>query len=261
MENNLYNKLKELKSKKVTPGVTHVLYEFRNELYNAEKYKQILIDTLRKETDWVSLVGSQDDHNSDVRAILSSEEGSAENIILMLQKQINQLINTTQEIVRLDGLWEYCETDVIEQIINLQQDKLNHLEVTLNDYNVIILNNSPIRSLKFKDLSFEKLSDTEWAEENPTTAKYKLAVLYKLGVIDFLKNNSTLKNNNSELGRVISLFAGGSPNAYITTLSAENARGIRPDYRPRNMIKDNDFEKAKSDLERCGFQQSVNNYP
>ena len=89
-------------------------------------------------------------------------------------------------------------------------------------------------------------------EAEKRSYKLKLAILYRLGVIDHLQKLDSLRNNDTAMSRVLASFMGGKRNTYQSYLSAAK-NNPRSSSSQNNPLSDKLTEEVESILTRAGI--------
>tara|TARA_B110000503_G_scaffold9847_2_gene13290 strand:+ start:421 stop:1224 length:804 start_codon:yes stop_codon:yes gene_type:complete len=186
-----------------------------------------LIAELNKKTNWREDIGTFNSFLLEIESMeeklsLTKKEISKESI---LSTFIEKLIHSSKEIVNKDGAWRYCnKTDYIEVIIE-QNDKLNYLIESLQNELVIFIGPTNIidlvnQSYKLSDVKAKSNIEIGLPEKQKNAAKLNLAILYKLGLYNHLKEIDSIKENDSVFSRILNSFLGGGKSTYQPYLSA-----------------------------------------
>ena len=113
------------------------------------------------------------------------------------------------------------------------------LELVVDAYEIIDMKNSEI-------------SSTNLSEKQKNTAKLNLAILYKLGIYNHLKEIDSVKENDSVFSRVLNSFLGGGKSTYQPYLSAAKSNP-KSNSSQNNPFSDKLLEKAEEVLLEAGI--------
>jgi hypothetical protein len=94
------------------------------------------------------------------------------------------------------------------------------------------------------------------SENEKISNKLKLTLLYKLGIIDHLRNYESIKNNDRALSRLLNiLLEAGKPDTFQTYLSAERS-GDLSGAKQNNPLSKKLIEKAEDILSKIDLTNS-----
>jgi hypothetical protein len=184
------------------------------------------IQRLNKETDWIEIVGSYDsflDHIMKLENDFSHIDGFQKKEVLNIA--LKQLDKSCTKVIDKNGVWKYCSDENYKAVIDIQNDKLNYLKDSFTIIGIYIEGldnvdefiNGSYNLIEFGGTELSQIVETE---EEKRTNKLKIALLYRLGVIDHLQKFDSLKNNDSALSRVLASFLGGDKKTYQPYISA-----------------------------------------
>jgi len=184
------------------------------------------IQRLNKETDWIEIVGSYDsflDHIMKLENDFSHIDGFQKKEVLNIA--LKQLDKSCTKLIDKNGVWKYCNNENYKAVIDIQNDKLNYLKDSFTIIGIYIEGldnvdefiNGSYNLIEFGGTELSQIVETE---EEKRTNKLKIALLYRLGVIDHLQKFDSLKNNDSALSRVLASFLGGDKKTYQPYISA-----------------------------------------
>lgn len=178
------------------------------------------------ETNWTQLVGTQDSFIEDVMKLENDFPGfTSFQKKELLKISLNKLKATCIDIISKNDIWEYCNDENYQDIIAIQNDKLNYLKDSFKIIgiyiegldNVVEFINPSYRLTVLSDYDASQIHETD---EEKKTNKLKIAILYRLGIIDHLQKFGSLKHNDSALSRVLASFLGGRKDTFQPYISA-----------------------------------------
>ena len=94
-------------------------------------------------------------------------------------------------------------------------------------------------------------SSVHLSEKQKNTAKLNLAILYKLGLYNHLKEIDSIKENDSVFSRVLNSFLGGGKSTYQPYLSAAKSNP-KSNSSQNYPFSDKLLEKAEEILDKTG---------
>jgi hypothetical protein len=223
------------------------------------KKLQKLLKELNNETDWVGILG---DFDKFLEELVSEEDSFIESLERLnkskfLEVSIDKIILQSNDLKNQSGIWEYCD-DLNHLIAVFEQNKkLKYLISCLKECGFYFKGNDDIlelESYELVDLRGEQ-NFVVVSEKQKQTAKLSLAILYKLGIYDHLKNINSLKFNDSAYSRVLDSFLGGGKSIYQPYLSAakSNAKSIS---KQNNPFSKKLLEQAEDILDKAGVSYS-----
>ena len=233
---------------------------FEPEPATREKIKKNLskqIELLNQEVNWIEMVGSMERF---VDYIHKLEEDYSQNIGIdkakILKVALDQLKSKSKDVFDKVDLWEYCNKENIDLIVDLQNRKLEYLLESFREIGFYCQGVKDIHDLVTKDYKLIELgssnsSSNHLTEEEKRSNKLKLAILYRLGVMDHLKRIDSLKNNDSAMSRVLASFLGGKKDSYQPYLSAAK-NNPKSSSSQNNPLSGKLMEEAEIILERAG---------
>lgn len=187
---------------------------------------ELEIQRLNRETDWIEIVGSYDsflDHIMKLENDFSHIDGFQKKEVLNIA--LKQLDKSCTKVIYKNCVWKYCSDENYKAVIDVQNDKLNYLKDSFTIIGIYIEGldnvdefiNGSYNLIEFGGTELSQIVETE---EEKRTNKLKIALLYRLGVIDHLQKFDSLKNNDSALSRVLASFLGGDKKTYQPYISA-----------------------------------------
>jgi len=190
------------------------------------KELELEIQRLNQETDWIELAGSYDSFLNDITKLendFSHIDGFQKKEVLNIA--LKQLDKSCTKVIYKNGAWKYCSDENYKAVIDVQNDKLNYLKDSFTIIGIYIEGldnvdefiNGSYNLIEFGGTELSQIVETE---EEKRTNKLKIALLYRLGVIDHLQKFDSLKNNDSALSRVLASFLGGDKKTYKPYISA-----------------------------------------
>ena len=190
------------------------------------KELELEIQRLNQETDWIELAGSYDSFLNDITKLendFSHIDGFQKKEVLNIA--LKQLDKSCTKVIYKNGAWKYCSDENYKAVIDVQNDKLNYLKDSFTIIGIYIEGldnvdefiNGSYNLIEFGGTELSQIVETE---EEKRTNKLKIALLYRLGVIDHLQKFDSLKNNDSALSRVLASFLGGDKKTYQPYISA-----------------------------------------
>ena len=116
---------------------------------------------------------------------------------------------------------------------------------------------SKIKSLNEKYIDISKMEiDKYFSEKEKISNKLRLTLLYKLGVIDHLRNYESIKGNDRALSRLLNiLLEAGKPDTFQTYLSAERS-GDLSGAKQNNPLSKKLIEEAEDILSKTDLTNS-----
>ena len=261
-------KIKELEKDLVTwenfEGATELMSKKKKEL---EK----LISELNTNTDWIRLVGSFDDFQKQLAFRQENIESKVEAINMgeFFKSELTRLFDSCTPILSKSDLWEYCSEENLNLVVSCQNSKLEHLKECLLENGIDAHGPTSILDAKISDYKFFDVKSDSGAikpitESEKRSAKLKLTIMYKLGIIDHLRTFESLKNNDRALSRVLNTILDvGGPNTFQTYLSAEKSAETGSSAQQNNPLSKKLLDKAAEKLKSAGLTDSETkkNYP
>lgn len=261
-------KIKELEKDLVTwenfEGATELVSKKKKEL---EK----LISELNTNTDWIRLVDSFDDFQKQLAFRQENIESKVEavNMSEFFKSELTRLLDSCTPILSKSDLWEYCSDDNFNLVISCQNSKLEYLKECLLENGIDAHGPTSILDAKISDYKFFDVKSDSGAikpitESEKRSAKLKLTIMYKLGIIDHLRTFESLKNNDRALSRVLNTILDvGGPNTFQTYLSAEKSAETGSSAQQNNPLSKKLLDKAAEKLKSAGLTDSETkkNYP
>lgn len=261
-------KIKELEKDLVTwenfEGATELVSKKKKEL---EK----LISELNTNTDWIRLVDSFDDFQKQLAFRQENIESKVEAINMgeFFKSELTRLFDSCTPILSKSDLWEYCSEENLNLVVSCQNSKLEHLKECLLENGIDAHGPTSILDAKISDYKFFDVKSDSGAikpitESEKRSAKLKLTIMYKLGIIDHLRTFESLKNNDRALSRVLNTILDvGGPNTFQTYLSAEKSAETGSSAQQNNPLSKKLLDKAAEKLKSAGLTDSETkkNYP
>ena len=261
-------KIKELEKDLVTwenfEGATELMSKKKKEL---EK----LISELNTNTDWIRLVDSFDDFQKQLAFRQENIESKVEAINMgeFFKSELTRLFDSCTPILSKSDLWEYCLEENLNLVVSCQNSKLEHLKECLLENGIDAHGPTSILDAKISDYKFFDVKSDSGAikpitESEKRSAKLKLTIMYKLGIIDHLRTFESLKNNDRALSRVLNTILDvGGPNTFQTYLSAEKSAETGSSAQQNNPLSKKLLDKAAEKLKSAGLTDSEikKNYP
>ena len=215
------------------------------------------LELLNQEVNWVDKVGSKQSFLDSIMKI--EDEFSLQESIdkkKVLQIVMNKLKETSKAVLEKTDLWEYCSEENLEIVLDLQNEKLEDLTESFKMIGIYCEGVSNIQELVNNDYQLIELrnlntSVTHLTEAEKRSYKLKLAILYRLGIIDHLQKLDSLRSNDSAMSRVLASFLGGKTNSYQPYLSAAK-NNPRSSSSQNNPLSDKLTEEVESILTRAG---------
>jgi hypothetical protein len=197
-----------------------------NKRIDIEKELSQQLELLNQETDWVAEVGSTEDFIDSIATLENDfylQDGADKKMVLKIM--LDKLKRQSKDIFEKLGLWEYCNQENYELAIDLQSQKLDYLLESFRMIGIYCEGVDNIQDLVYKEYQLIELRNandaiTYLTEVEKRSYKLKLAILYRLGIIDHLQKFDSLKNNDSAMSRVLASFMGGNKDSYQPYLSA-----------------------------------------
>tara|TARA_X000000950_G_C13682558_1_gene564565 strand:+ start:41 stop:817 length:777 start_codon:yes stop_codon:yes gene_type:complete len=224
---------------------------------NVEKDLSEQIELLNKENQWIEELGGMKSFLDSIEKLevdYSAQNGSNKKKVLKIV--LDQLKHQSVDMIKKTGLWEYFNEENIKLAHNLQNKKLKYLLESFREIGVFCQDVEDIHDLvtkesKLIELGSSNSSSNYLTEEEKRSNKLKLAILFKLGVIDHLKKIDSLKDNDSIISRVLASFLGGKKDTYQPYLSAAK-NNPKSSSSQNNPLSDKLIEEAEIVLERAG---------
>ena len=261
-------KIKELEKDLVTwenfEGATELVSKKKKEL---EK----LISELNTNTDWIRLVDSFDDFQKQLAFRQENIESKVEAVNMgeFFKSELTRLFDSCTPILSKSDLWEYCSEENLNLVVSCQNSKLEHIKECLLENGIDAHGPTSILDAKISDYKFFDVKSDSGAikpitESEKRSAKLKLTIIYKLGIIDHLRTFESLKNNDRALSRVLNTILDvGGPNTFQTYLSAEKSAETGSSAQQNNPLSKKLLDKAAEKLKSAGLTDSETkkNYP
>lgn len=216
------------------------------------------LELLNQEVNWVDKVGSMQSFLDSIMRFeneYSLQEGIDKKKVLQIV--MDELKAKSRAVLEKTDLWEYCSEDNLEMVLDLQNEKLEYLIESFKMIGIYCEGVSNIQELVNNDYQLIELrkvntSVTHLTEAEKRSYKLKLAILYRLGVIDHLQKMDCLRNNDSTMSRVLASFMGGKRNTYQPYLSAAK-NNPRSSSSQNNPLSDSLTEEVESILTSAGI--------
>jgi hypothetical protein len=247
-------KIKELEKDLVNwenfEGATELVSKKKKEL---EK----LISELNANTDWIRLVDSFDDFQKLLAFRQENIESKVEavNMSEFFKSELTRLFDSCTPILSKKDLWEYCLEENLNLVVSCQNSKLEYLKECLLENGIdahgpTSILDAKISNYKFFDVKSDIGAIKPITESEKRSAKLKLTIMYKLGIIDHLRTFDSLKNNDRALSRLLHvLLEEGKPDTLQPYLSAERS-GKKSLVPQNNPLSSKLKEEAVQILER-----------
>lgn len=224
---------------------------------NIQKNLSEQIELLNKENLWIEELGSMKSFLDSIEKLeedYSAQNGSNKKKVLKIV--LNQLKHQSVDMIEKTGLWEFFNEENNELAHDLQNRKLEYLLESFREIGFYCQGVKDIHDLVTKDYKLIELgssnsSSNHLTEEEKRSNKLKLAILYRLGVMDHLKRIDSLKNNDSAMSRVLASFLGGKKDSYQPYLSAAK-NNPKSSSSQNNPLSGKLMEEAEIILERAG---------
>lgn len=184
------------------------------------------IKTLNEETDWIQLVGTKGSFEENVKKLENDFPGfTSFQKKEILKISLDKLKATCDNIIAKNDIWKYCSDKNLQSIIKIQNYKLSYLKDSFKIIGIYVegldniyeFNNQSYRLIELTDYDASQIHETD---EEKRTSKLKIAILYRLGIIDHLQKFDSLKDNDSALSRVLASFLGGRKDTFQPYISA-----------------------------------------
>ncbi len=216
------------------------------------------LELLNQEVNWVDKVGSIESFLDSIMRFeddFSYQEGIDKKKVLQIV--MDELKDTSKAVLEKTDLWEYCSEDNLEIVLDLQNEKLEYLIESFKMIGIYCEGVSNIQELVNNDYQLIELrslntSVTHLTEAEKRSYKLKLAILYRLGVVEHLQKFESLRNNDSTMSRVLASFMGGKRNTYQPYLSAAK-NNPRSSSSQNNPLSDKLTEEVENILTRAGI--------
>ena len=225
---------------------------------NIEKNLSEQIELLNKEDQWIEELGNMNSFLDSIEKLeddYSALNGTNKKKVLKIV--LDQLKHQSVDMIEKTGLWEYFNEENYKLAHDLQNEKLEYLIDSFRDIGVFCQGVEDIHDLVTKEYELVKLGSSNSSlnhltEEEKRSNKLKLAILFKLGVIDHLKKIDSLKNNDTAMSRVLASFIGVKGDSFQSYLSASK-NNPKSSSSQNNPLSDKLIEEAEIILERAGI--------
>jgi len=232
-------------------GATELVSKKKEELEN-------LISELNTNTDWIKLVDSFDDFQKKLAFRQENIESNIEAVNMgeFFKSELTRLFVSCKTILSKNDLWEYCSEENLNLVASCQNSKLEYLKECLLENGIdthgpTSIIDAKISDYKFFDVKSDSGTIKPITESEKRSAKLRLTIMYKLGIIDHLRTFDSLKNNDRALSRVLNAILDvGGPNTFQTYLSAEKSAEIGSSATQNNPLSSKLKEEAVQILER-----------
>lgn len=258
---NEIEKIKELEKDLATwenfEGATELVSKKKKELEN-------LILELNSNTDWIKLVYSFDDFQKKLAFRQENIESKVEavNMSEFFKSELTRLFDSCKPILSKIDSWEYCSEENLNLVVSCQNSKLEYLKECLLENGIDAHGTTSVLDAKISDYKFfDVKSDTgatkPITESEKRSAKLKLTIMYKLGIIDHLRTFDSLKSNDRALSRVVdAILDVGGPNTFQTYLSAEKSAETGSSAPQNNPLSKKLLNDAAEKLKSAGLTDS-----
>ena len=233
-------------------------FEGGNSIIDRTKEKiSLWIELINQETNWIEIVGSMESFMDSIEKLEEDySQNNESDKTKVLKVALDQLKTKSEEIFQKVGLWEYCNKENIDLIVGLQNEKLEYLIDSFREIGVFCQGVEDVYDLVSKDYELVNLGGSNsrskhLSEEEKRSNKLKLAILFKLGIMDHLKKIDSLKNNDSAMSRVLASFLGGKKDSYQPYLSAAK-NNPKTSSSQNNPLSNKLIEEAETILEKAG---------
>jgi hypothetical protein len=172
------------------------------------------------------------------------------------KSELTRLFVSCKTILSKNDLWEYCSEENLNLVASCQNSKLEYLKECLLENGIdthgpTSIIDAKISDYKFFDVKSDSGTIKPITESEKRSAKLRLTIMYKLGIIDHLRTFDSLKNNDRALSRVLNAILDvGGPNKFQTYLSAEKSAEIGSSATQNNPLSSKLKEEAVQILER-----------
>jgi len=226
-----------------------------------------VIKKLNKEINWVQKVETFDLFLKNLanRQERIKNKVDSINMIEFFKSELKRLFDSCISLNSKNDLWKYCSEENFNNVIECQNQKLEYLKECLLENGIDSHGPKSIINSQIEDFNFYNISNPgekikSIREVEKSSAKLKLTLLYKLGIIDHLRTFESLKNNDRALSRLLQIiFEFGKPDTFQTYLSAERSgnQSSAPQNNPlSNKLKEEAEEiLGKTDLTNSDLQK------
>tara|TARA_Y100000385_G_C13076720_1_gene631779 strand:- start:88 stop:894 length:807 start_codon:yes stop_codon:yes gene_type:complete len=245
--------------------VTWENFEGATELVSKKKKElEKLISELNTNTDWIRLVDSFDDFQKQLAFRQENIESKVEavNMSEFFKSELTRLFDSCTPILSKSDLWEYCLEENLNLVVSCQNSKLEYLKECLLENGIDAHGPTSILDAKISDYKFFDVKSDIGAikpitESEKRSAKLKLTIMYKLGIIDHLRTFDSLKKNDRALSRVLNAILDvGGPNTFQTYLSAERSAETGSSAPQNNPLSKKLLDNAAEKLKSAGLTDS-----
>ena len=240
-------------------------FEGATELVSKKKKElEKLISELNTNTDWIRLVDSFDDFQKQLAFRQENIESKVEAVNMgeFFKSELTRLFDSCTPILSKSDLWEYCSDENFNLVISCQNSKLEYIKECLLENGIETHGPTSVLDAKISDYKFFDVKSDSGAikpitESEKRSAKLKLTIMYKLGIIDHLRTFESLKNNDRALSRVLNTILDvGGPNTFQTYLSAEKSAETGSSAQQNNPLSKKLLDKAAEKLKSAGLTDS-----
>ena len=241
-------------------GVNSIEHKKRKELSEA-------IEELNRKVDWIGEVGSFDNFLDN---ILQRQNNFADkldylNMIEFFKSELRRLLENSSQWNNRKDSWAYCSDKNLKIVLDCQNQKLSYiknclLENGIDTHGPVSMKDSKYGDFNFYNVRGENNDSISLTEKEKSTAKIRLTLLYKLGIIEHLRKFESLKNNDRALSRLLSkLFEITKPETFQTYISAHRSgdASSAPQNNPlsRKLIEKAEDILSKTDLTNSEIQK------
>lgn len=253
---NIIGKIKELEDD------LRVWQNFEGGGIVERKEKEIaeLKDQLNYHTKWIEILETLDEFKENLALRQENHLDVQESIDYetFFKSELLKIFLDSKVIYSKQGVWEYISQENIRKCIAHQDEKLRFIKACFNDNGIEIQGPTSIVSGSFDDFTYFDIrqkgtSIPAVSETEKLTAKLKLTLLYKLGIIDHLRSFNALNRNDRALSKLLHLLLEiGNKNTFQTYLSAEYS-AEKSSAPQNNPLSSKLVEKAESILRSHGI--------
>jgi hypothetical protein len=170
--------------------------------------------------------------------------------------RLKEYLDTVQKEYFGLSIWHCHPKDEIKEIEKQIELNVRIIKSLLYDYDIIVLDLDGINDIKKCEYRLERNQPEINESVGNSSAKLKLSLLYKLGIIDHLRKFESLKNNDRALSRLLhTILESGKPDTFQTYLSAERS-GSHSSAPQNNPLSDKLKEEAEEILGKTDLTNS-----
>tara|TARA_B110000259_G_scaffold4446_1_gene5046 strand:+ start:195 stop:1070 length:876 start_codon:yes stop_codon:yes gene_type:complete len=158
------------------------------------------------------------------------------------------------------GIWHFHPKNEIEDIKKQIESNVTRIKSLLTDLDIMTFGLDSIEDIEKGKYTFEKSQLEGNLLNSNFSAKLKLSLFYKLGIIDHLRTFESLKNNDRALSRLLhKILESGKPDTFQTYLSAQRSgdHSSAPQNNPLSQKLKEEAEEilGKTDLTNSDLQK------